>query len=108
MIVELARVGVPTKINFGASAKCHISHVVSIGAEASAAGQPWTEATMHQAMAVLSDELAPISDLRAGAAYRKLVARNLLVRLHAAMTDPVVDPKDAKHPVKVATHTKDR
>jgi xanthine dehydrogenase small subunit len=48
--------------------------------EAALAGRPWTEATVLAALPALDEDLAPISDMRASAAYRRLVARNLLVK----------------------------
>jgi len=41
-------------------------------------GRPWSEATVLSALPVLDAELRPISDMRASAAYRSAVARNLL------------------------------
>ena len=41
-------------------------------------GRPWTEATIRAAQAVMDTELTPLSDMRASAAYRRAVARNLL------------------------------
>jgi len=41
-------------------------------------GRPWTEATIASVLPVLDGCFAPISDMRAGAGYRRLVARNLL------------------------------
>jgi len=48
--------------------------------EAALTGQPWTQATIDQAMAVLRKEFAPISDMRASSAYRSTVLGNLLQR----------------------------
>jgi xanthine dehydrogenase small subunit len=48
--------------------------------EAALAGKAWTESTIGAAMGAFSDDFQPISDMRAGAAYRLEVARNLLVR----------------------------
>ena len=48
--------------------------------EALLTGQPWTQATVQRAMAVLRQEFAPISDLRASSAYRVQVLGNLLQR----------------------------
>ena len=42
--------------------------------------QPWTQATVTQAMATLRQEFTPLSDLRASAAYRVQVLGNLLQR----------------------------
>jgi xanthine dehydrogenase small subunit len=51
------------------------------GAEAAVVGQPWTEATVEAAMHALDSDFTPLSDLRAGADYRRQVARGLLKRL---------------------------
>jgi xanthine dehydrogenase small subunit len=48
--------------------------------EAALRGQPWTEATVRAAMDTLRAEFAPISDMRASAAYRRQVLGNLLWR----------------------------
>jgi len=50
-------------------------------AEAAVRGQPWTEATVERAAAALAQDYAPITDLRASAAYRQRAAANLLRRL---------------------------
>ncbi|WP_322015946.1 xanthine dehydrogenase small subunit [Paraburkholderia sp. J12] len=49
-------------------------------AEAALAGARWDEATAQRAMAALDADYQPLSDLRASAAYRVKVARNLLWR----------------------------
>jgi xanthine dehydrogenase small subunit len=49
-------------------------------AEAALLGKSWTEASVHGAMAALDTDFAPISDMRASAAYRRTVARNLLFK----------------------------
>ena len=54
--------------------------VRAVQTEAALRGQPWTQATVHQAMAVLRAEFSPISDMRASAAYRSEVLGNLLQR----------------------------
>lgn len=46
-------------------------------------GKPWTHEVILEAMPHLADEFTPIGDARAGALYRKLVARNLLLKLYA-------------------------
>jgi xanthine dehydrogenase small subunit len=48
--------------------------------EAALTGQPWTQATVTQAMATLRQEFTPLSDLRASANYRVQVLGNLLQR----------------------------
>ncbi len=49
-------------------------------AEAALVGQPWTQATVCAAQAALARDFAPLSDMRASAAYRLQVAQNLLQR----------------------------
>ncbi|MEI6059318.1 MAG: FAD binding domain-containing protein, partial [Bacteroidota bacterium] len=46
-------------------------------------GKPWTRATVEEAMEILVREFSPLSDARAGADYRNLVARNLLMKFYA-------------------------
>jgi xanthine dehydrogenase small subunit len=48
--------------------------------EAALCGKPWTRATIDAAMGVLAGEFAPLTDMRASADYRRLVAKNLLLR----------------------------
>ncbi|WP_300513908.1 xanthine dehydrogenase small subunit [Aliiroseovarius sp.] len=43
-------------------------------------GRPWTRETVAAALDAFETDFAPISDLRAGADYRREVARNLLLR----------------------------
>jgi len=54
--------------------------VRAVRTEAALTGQPWTQATVRQAMAALRAEFSPISDMRASAAYRSEVLGNLLQR----------------------------
>jgi xanthine dehydrogenase small subunit len=44
-------------------------------------GKPWSLETVRSAMAVLETEFQPLSDMRASAAYRRSVSRNLLMKL---------------------------
>lgn len=48
--------------------------------EAALTGQPWNQATVRRAAAVLQAEFKPLSDLRASAAYRSALLANLLQR----------------------------
>jgi xanthine dehydrogenase small subunit len=48
--------------------------------EAFLAGRAWNEDTVKGAMALLADDYAPLSDMRASAAYRMKAAQNLLRR----------------------------
>ena len=48
--------------------------------EAALAGAPFTAASFRAAAAHMADDFTPISDMRASAAYRLQVARNLVVK----------------------------
>ena len=54
--------------------------------EAALAGRPWTEATLAEALPALDRDFSPLTDWRASADYRRLVARNLLRRFHLETT----------------------
>jgi xanthine dehydrogenase small subunit len=58
----------------------------AVQTERTLTGRPWTRASVELAMTALDMELSPISDMRATAAYRKLVARNLLLRFFIETT----------------------
>ena len=49
-------------------------------------GQPWNEETVEAAMARYADDFTPLTDMRATAEYRALVAKNLLLRFYAETT----------------------
>jgi xanthine dehydrogenase small subunit len=49
-------------------------------AEQALIGQPWTEAALNNAIAALDRDFTPLTDLRASAAYRRVVAGQLLRR----------------------------
>jgi xanthine dehydrogenase small subunit len=52
-------------------------------------GQEFTKATMHAAGDVAAGEIAPITDVRGAADYRRQLARNVLVKFYyQAQTDP--------------------
>ena len=52
----------------------------AVATEAVLEGHAWTEAAARAAMAVLREEFAPITDMRAGAAYRRDMLAALLLR----------------------------
>jgi xanthine dehydrogenase small subunit len=54
--------------------------VRALKTQATLLGKPWSQALVHEAMAVLRQEFSPISDMRASAAYRQQVLGNLLQR----------------------------
>ena len=49
-------------------------------------GQPWNEATVEAAMEKYAEDYAPLTDMRATAEYRALVAKNLLLRFYIETT----------------------
>jgi len=51
-------------------------------AEQALLGRPWNEATVRDAMAAIGGDFQPLSDMRASAAYRATVARNLLLKTY--------------------------
>src|SRR5512137_271148 len=55
----------------------------AIACETALVGKPWTEETVTSLLPVLDGEFQPLSDMRASAAYRTLVARNLLRKFQA-------------------------
>jgi xanthine dehydrogenase small subunit len=52
----------------------------AVKAEAALLGRPWTEATVAEAAAALGSDFSPLTDWRASAGYRAMVARNMLRR----------------------------
>ena len=62
-------------------------------AEAALLGQAWTEAAARAAGALLAQDFAPLTDLRASAGYRLKVARNLMQRFY--LETRAVDPLPA-------------
>lgn len=50
--------------------------------EAALIGKPWTQATIEAAMLAYEADYTPLSDMRASADYRMLVAKNLLMRFY--------------------------
>lgn len=51
-------------------------------------GKNWTEDNVRQAMALLEQDFAPLSDMRASADYRRETAQNLLYRFYIETTEP--------------------
>ncbi|HPJ62606.1 xanthine dehydrogenase small subunit [Lentimicrobium sp.] len=54
--------------------------VRAVNTERFITGKEWSEAVIRQAMKLLEEEFTPLNDVRAGAAYRSLIARNLLLK----------------------------
>jgi xanthine dehydrogenase small subunit len=59
----------------------------ALAAEQALVGNRWEEATVRAAMTALSEDFTPIDDMRASAAYRLQVARNLLLKLWIETTE---------------------
>ncbi len=57
-------------------------------AEAALVSQPWTEATVRAAMAALTRDFTPLTDMRASAGYRMQAAQNLLLKYFLEITRP--------------------
>lgn len=54
--------------------------------EAAVEGRPWTLETVTAGMAALAGDFEPLTDMRASADYRALVARNLLMKFYLETT----------------------
>jgi xanthine dehydrogenase small subunit len=54
----------------------------ALACEAALAGQPWNAETRDRAAAALANDYTPLTDMRASAAYRLTVARNLVRKFH--------------------------
>ena len=54
--------------------------------EAVLIGKPWTQTTVEAAMQAYEQDYTPLSDMRASAEYRMLVAKNLLMRVYLEST----------------------
>jgi xanthine dehydrogenase small subunit len=62
----------------------------AIECERALRGRSWSEATIARGREALAREFAPISDMRASAAYRLLAAQNLLTKFHVETSAPTV------------------
>jgi xanthine dehydrogenase small subunit len=51
-------------------------------------GKLWSTATVETGQAALTEEFAPISDMRASSDYRLTIARNLLMKVFVETTEP--------------------
>lgn len=54
--------------------------------EAAIEGRPWTVDTVTAGMAALASDFTPLTDMRASADYRAMVARNLLMKFYLEST----------------------
>ena len=60
-------------------------------AETALIGQPFSEATMRQAMQAMATDFTPLSDMRASADYRMRTAQNMLLRYFHEMSGRATD-----------------
>jgi xanthine dehydrogenase small subunit len=60
--------------------------------EAALLGKPWTAASLAAARSALNNDIAPQSDLRGSADYRRKLAANLVTRLWHDTTEPLEIP----------------
>ncbi|MBL8578436.1 MAG: xanthine dehydrogenase small subunit [Mesorhizobium sp.] len=58
----------------------------AVAVEAALLGKPWTEANIEAALPAYDQDFTPLTDMRATAAYRSLVAKNLLMRFYLETT----------------------
>ena len=62
----------------------------AVQCEQALSGRPWTEDTVAAAQSALDADFTPLSDMRASAAYRRLVLRNLLQRFFLETRRPEI------------------
>jgi len=63
----------------------------AVHVEEALTGRPWTEETVQEARRAIGRDFAPISDMRASAAYRLVAAENMLTRRFAESRGMVTD-----------------
>jgi xanthine dehydrogenase small subunit len=71
-------------------------------AEAALRGQAWSEESLRAAMALLAQDYAPLSDMRASSAYRMTTAQNLLRRFWFETRADAPLAQDAVNPFAVS------
>jgi xanthine dehydrogenase small subunit len=59
----------------------------ALAVEEALTGRPWTDPTIRMAQVVMDDTFSPLSDMRASAAYRRTVARNLVMKCFLETTE---------------------
>ncbi|MBP1805759.1 xanthine dehydrogenase small subunit [Rubellimicrobium aerolatum] len=62
--------------------------------EAALVGRPWTSETVAAAMPAFAEDFAPLSDMRASAAYRLEAAGGMLMRYHAELSGAETDVRE--------------
>src|SRR5690606_451855 len=96
--LELSEAGVVTAVRIaygGMAATPKRARAV----EAALIGQHWNEATIDAALPAYDADFAPLTDMRASAAYRQLVAGNLLRRFFLETTGTAAPFQVSRDPV---------
>ena len=63
------------------------------GAERALLGQPWTRTSIEAAQQALAGDFTPLDDWRASAAYRSMIAANLLLKFFVETDDPTAETR---------------
>ena len=63
------------------------------GAEQALLGQAWTQASIETAQQALAGDFTPLDDWRASAAYRRMIAANLLLKFFVETSDPAAETR---------------
>ncbi|MCG6884315.1 MAG: FAD binding domain-containing protein [Silicimonas sp.] len=64
--------------------------------EAALAGQPWSEEGVRDVLPLFGDDFAPLTDMRASAAYRMATAGNMLLRYFHELSGMAVDVREVR------------
>ncbi|NGO52883.1 xanthine dehydrogenase small subunit [Allomesorhizobium camelthorni] len=65
--------------------------------EAALIGKAWSETTVEEAVEAYDEDFTPLTDMRASAEYRMLVAKNLLRRFYLETTGATVPVQVSRH-----------
>jgi xanthine dehydrogenase small subunit len=65
--------------------------------EAMLMGRAWSEATVEEAVEAYAEDFTPLTDMRASAEYRMLVAKNLLRRFYLETTGTAAPVQVSRH-----------
>ncbi|WP_394886943.1 xanthine dehydrogenase small subunit [Mesorhizobium sp. AaZ16] len=69
----------------------------AMAVEAALRGRPWSEATVEAALDAYEKDFTPLTDMRASAEYRMLVAKNLLRRFYLESTGTTAPVQVSRH-----------
>ena len=77
----------------------------AVACEAALEGGEWSAGTVERAMQALASDFTPMSDMRASADYRMLIAKNLLQRMYMETAAPA-ETADAAPPHHVLAYSR--